>query len=366
MVLASADLGALDADMTEAIRDRIFRSCSIPRENICLNVTHTHGAPAVVSIPTWQPGVSTADAAFLCLVENQISRAIEEAYRSAVPADVRFARGETHIGYDRHFDPPAIHDETLDVLFATGPDGHAIATAAFVACHPICLGAFNQVSADFAGAFRSKVEQRFGGVTLFFQGYGGIANPRGTDLEAVGAALADDVAAAIDGPTTLLYGTVRARLTQVNLPFQPLPFKAILREARAAGGVFTRWNDSVASIGDDAPDTLPTPLQALSLGAGPDGWTLAASGHEVTADFAPTIRAIRPNDHVTVMGFSNSQRSYIPSRRVLELPASEILFPFNPNYEGGQAFAWYGHRAPLTTDVDERFVRAHAELLNLL
>jgi neutral ceramidase len=363
IVLAAVDLGAVDPRMTAGIRARIFRSHSIPPHNVCINVTHTHGAPVPVSIPTWQPGFTTPDPEYLSLVEEQTVAAIGDAICSARPASMCLGRGATAIGFDRHFGEPGFHDPTLDVLKALDEQGKPLCIACFASCHPVCLGDHNQVYADFPGRARLGLERRFGCPALFFQGYCGISNPLLRDPEAIGAALANDTAAIADQPMDRLDGPVCGWTSAVDLPFQPLPGEDIRAEARGAGGIHARWAAEVASRGDSASDALPTPLQALRVGAGAVAWYILAAGHEVTADFAPPVRALRPSHHVTLLGFSNSQLSYIPSRRVLTLPRECERFPFCENYEGGVAFAWYGHRAPLTLDVDERFIGAHSALL---
>src|SRR5262245_6310493 len=54
VLLVSADLGALTPDSTERIRARVAVAHGIAGEYLCLNVSHTHGAPVFASIPTWQ------------------------------------------------------------------------------------------------------------------------------------------------------------------------------------------------------------------------------------------------------------------------------------------------------------------------
>src|SRR5258707_938421 len=53
IVLATVDVGALDPNMTAKIRTRIHERFGIDAEYVCLNVSHTHGAPVPVSIPTF-------------------------------------------------------------------------------------------------------------------------------------------------------------------------------------------------------------------------------------------------------------------------------------------------------------------------
>ena len=364
VVLVSVDLGALDPATTASVRARVERSHGIPGASVCLNVTHTHGAPAVVSIPTWAVGFATADAEYVRFVEDRIVDVVTDAIRAEAPATLQFARGRTGIAVDRHFGEPGFHDATLDVLRVVDTHGGLIAMACFTACHPVCLRDYNRVYTDFPGPARTRIEQRLGGVALFFQGYTGISNPRVRDAEVISAELSEDAIALCSGPMAEITGAVQGRLAAIGLPFQPLPDASILERARGAGGIYARWESAMAVLADRVPGELPTPIQAIRIGDGADAWILSVSAHEVTSDLAAPIRALRPDNRVTLLGFSNSQVSYVPSRRVLTLPASDDPFPFCANYEGGAAFAWYGHRAPLTLDVDERFVAGHTALLD--
>jgi hypothetical protein len=228
----------------------------------------------------------------------------------------------------------------------------------------VCLGDFNKVYADFPGVAGRLLEQRLGGTALFVQGYCGISNPIKRDPEATGTALADDVITVVNSPMDELKGPLHTLSSTIQLPFRPLPDVQVRERARSAGGIHAMWAEAMEAQGDKVPDSLPTQLQAFRLGSGTGAWVLAASSHEVTADLATMVRSLLPHDHVTPIGFSNSQLSYVPSRRVLALPYECSDFPFCENYEGGMAFAWYGHRAPLTTDVDERIIQGHTALFD--
>src|ERR1043166_8890872 len=113
---AAVDIGALDPAMTSSIRDRIGQSQGISAEYVCVNVSHTHGAPVAAPIPTWQLGVAYPDDEYRQFLEQQIVDAIDAAFRNLQPATISFGRGATAIGYDRHFDKPGYYDPTLDVI----------------------------------------------------------------------------------------------------------------------------------------------------------------------------------------------------------------------------------------------------------
>jgi hypothetical protein len=362
-VLVAVDIGALDPEMTKSVRNRIGPSRDLEPEYICLNVSHTHGAPVTALIPTWQPGVDVPDNEYRQFLEQQIVDAIEEAFQNLQPAMIAFGRGTTDIGVDRHFGSPGFYDPTLDVIKVSNDGGETVAVAFFAACHPVCLGNTNLVYSDFPGVARDKIEAAVGGVAMFLQGYGGICNPN-DDVNATGSALAQDVLTILNGPMDELDGPLDAWLSTIELPFQPLPSSAVINQAKISGDVFARWANYITSLGNAVPETLSTQLQALRLGIYPNDWYLVASSHEVTTDFGELIRNIWPYPRVTTIGYSNSQLSYLPSNNVLQNPVACLNFPFCDNYEGGLAFAWYGHRAPLTYGVDAQFYNGHVELLD--
>jgi hypothetical protein len=362
-VLTAVDIGSLDPAMTTSIRDRIGQSRGVSAEYICVNISHTHGAPVVARIPTWQPGVDVPDEEYVQFLEQQIVDAIEEAFAGLQPATISFGRGATAIGVDRHFGAPGYYDPTLDVIKIAKDDGSMIAVAFSAACHPVCLGNFNQVYADFPGVACDQIESAVGGMALFLQGYAGICNPGG-EVAATGKALAQDVLTVLNGPMDELSGPLDAWLATLELPLQPLPSALVLSQAKAAGDVYARWANYMDSL-SEIPATLPTQIQALRVGLCPSEWYLVASSHEVSTDFGHMIRGIWPYPRVTTIGYSNSQLSYLPSDNVLQNPSACLNFPFcGNNYEGGLAFAWYGHRAPLAAGVDQAFYNGHVELLD--
>jgi hypothetical protein len=199
---------------------------------------------------------------------------------------------------------------------------------------------------------------------MFLQGYAGICNPGGK-IDATGSALAQDVLTVLNRPMHALDGVLDAWLATIELPFQPLPSAAVLNQAKNAGDVYARWANYMTSLGSAIPETLPTQLQALRLGLAPNEWYLVASSHEVSTDLGDLIRTIWPYPRVSLMGYTNSQLSYLPSDNVLLNPSACLNFPFcTNNYEGGSAFAWYGHRGPLAGGVTERFYNGFVELLD--
>lgn len=390
VVLVSADLGALDPAMTDVVRSRVTAAHGIPGEYVCINVSHTHGAPVAATIPTWQLGVGKTDPDYYNFVTDQITSVISDALGNMVTASLSWGRGTTQIGNDRHFPYiglPSTYDPTLDVLNVVDPflrrslnDNRAVplATVFFANCHPVCNGNTDLVYADFPGVARAQVEQANGCTAMFIQGYAGTCNPGSDtvagDADSVGKQLAADVQAVLGRPMHPLDGAIDAWLQTIELPFQPLDrstFPATTTWSQGQNDIvltqlIERWENLMNSYPQGPPDTLSTQLQAFRIGVSPSQWYMVASSHEVAMDFGPTIRGLWPYPRITVAGYSNSQLSYLPSRYVLLNRDSRANFPVNatPNYEGAWSFLWYGHRGPLTTDVDEIFIQGHINLLD--
>ena len=364
-VLVTADLGSLELTLTHDVRARVAASRGIPVHAVCVNVSHTHSAPAISTIPTWwrgpTGGYDRPDVDYRSYVEDQLVGVIEDAFDAAAPADLWFGRGTSGINYNRHAGVGG--DQTLDVLRVSDDAGQTRAVLFAYPAHPTTIADVTVLSADFPGEARHRVEQRWGGTAMFLQGFAGtviasVDTANGLDTAKIGELLATDVDTVLSGPMTPVLGDIEARTSLIKLPLNPIAGDAVARAA-AGDALRQRWAAHVGAMGAAMPDTLPTPLQYLRIG----DWQVLASSHEISTDLPATVRALADPARTTTLGYSNSQLSYLPSRAVLRSPVCGD-FPFcGANYEGGVAFAVYAHRGTITDDVDERLVRGYRNLL---
>ncbi len=368
IVLVSLDSCAVDQAFTTAVRSRLFVSRNLPHRCLAINLTHTHSAPVAVSIPTWNPGADAPDPGYLEFLENKVVLAAETALDSTQPAELSLNRTETWIGHNRHHArlsapaTPAICDRTLDVLKAVDPQGQLIAVAFFHGCHAVFLKG-QSISADYPGVARDEIESAVGGTALFFQGFAGTINPEGEDMVATGRRLGQDVLSLLHHPGLSLSGPISTEFIDLQLPFQPVAPEALQQASSQVADVnLRRWANAILAQGKDIPASLPVQLQAIRIGIPPNAWLIAASAHEVVAEYAAPLRAIIPETFTTLIGYTNFCRSYIPTRQILEEPGHRP-FPFSVNYEGANSFSWYGQPAPLAPQVDELFIQANTSLL---
>jgi|GEM_PF-1669736 len=357
MVIASLDLGAVDPAFTNRVRARVAASCGVPWESVAVAVTHTHSAPVVLSLPAWNPGVDRPDPAYMSFLEDQVCGSIEDAWRGTKPGTLAFSRGEVVIGANRHF-KGGVYDRTLDVLRAADANENTIAVLFTHACHPVCLRG-QQISSDYPGVARDAVEQATGAKAVFLQGYAGTINPASGYVE-TGKALG---AAVVQLLRTMepIAGDVSAVTAGVEVPLEPLDPQVLEQALDSPEKPVSRWAKHLKEAGEAVPASLPVELQGFRVGVFPNAWRIALSSHEVVAEFAAPVRALRPYERFSLVGYCNRELSYLPDSKVLDSPA-KVFPPGTANYEGGNSFIWYGHRGPITHEVDRLFVSANEKL----
>ncbi|HRI72538.1 MAG TPA: hypothetical protein PK156_50225 [Polyangium sp.] len=366
VIFLALDVGALSESMTAQIRTALTTNHGIPAEHVCVNVSHTHAAPTVVSMASWQPGVATAYESYVNRIVGQAIDCVADALQARQTARLYFARGSTQVGGPRN-NGAAGYDPTLDVIVAKSSTNTTIATVFSVACHPVLVGD-NFVSADYPGVTRALIEQTHGGVAMFLQGFAGQTNPRVTGVDLVGQLLFNDVDGVLRGTLVQLSGSLMGRHVTTQLPLGELPsdWEAIL----PGGDLTARWKSVIeARIADGTDATLNTEVQTIRIGQGADQLRVLASGHEVTCDLGVALRDILPVERTTTLAYCNVQCCYIGSKTVLETNDVRSQWPNvnmsqYENYEGGQSFFWYGRRAPLTNDAIDQYLNAFRSVVD--
>jgi hypothetical protein len=363
IVLVAVDVCVWHTSLSQTIRVRVTRATGIPGEHILINVTHTHSAPVTVVIPTWNPGVDHPEVEYLKFLQDQVIGSIIQAVGQQQLATLHWTRGRTRIGINRHVQD-GVYDETLDVLVVMDGRENPIAIAFFHGCHPTALTDLDVISADYVGVARDIVEQTHGGIAIFFQGCAGTIKPAVKEVVQTGKTLGEDVNALVHGSMNGLSGAIRTHSLQLELALQPVDPSALER-AKSTGDPNLRcWAEHVSRLGDSNSDKLATQIQGVRIGARSSAWYLAASAHEIVAEFTKPIRAIAPSQRLTLLGYTHSQMAYLPTQDVLANPACE--FPAWQNYEGSMAFVWYGHRAPFTPESENMFITSHTKLFDAL
>lgn len=363
VVFVALDIGALSEEMTGQIRAAVQRNHNIPPENVCINVSHTHSAPTVVSLPTWAKGIDTAYAPYVNRVISETIQCVADALKSPQDAKLYTGRGTAGIGGTRH-NAAAGLDQTLDVIVAK-VDDKSIATVFSVACHPVLVYA-NVVSADYPGVTRDLIETNHGGIAMFLQGFAGQTNPV-ADLQTTGENLYAAVKGVLEGTLMPIVGPLMGRRSMTQLPLTGLP--SGWRDIGARDRRMSKWVTTVdQQIAEGTDGTLPTEVQTLRVGEGDAQLRVLASSHEVTCDLGVALRDLLPRQRVTTLAYCNIQCCYLPSKAVLQAdPDVRPVWPNGSNasnYEGGDSFIYYARRGPLTDEAVDQYIGAFRKLVD--
>lgn len=365
VLLVALDIGALSEEMTAQIRTAVQRDHGIPPENVCINVSHTHSAPTVVSMPTWAKGIDTAYAPYVARILGETIKCVDDALMSPQDAQLYTGRGTTEIGTTRYNEAAGL-DPTLDVIVAkAAKDGKLIATVFSAACHPTLVYG-NAVSADFPGVTRGFIESNEGGIAMFLQGFAGQTNPK-TDLQTTGETLYAEVKGLLTGPLTQIAGPLMGRRSMTQLPLTELP--SAWKDIGSRDRRMSNWVTAIdQQITNGTDGTLPTEVQTLRVGEGDSQLRVLASSHEVTCDLGVALRDLLPRNRVTTLAYCNIQCCYLPSKAVLQKYDTRPEWPYGSNnhlnYEGGDSSIYYVRRGPLTDGAVDQYLGAFRKLVD--
>ncbi len=160
-------------------------------DHVLIAATHNHSGPITWRDKSWP----SPDRPWYAEAENRILNAIEEASKKMFPARVAAGFGEIYLGHNRRKVaadgkvtmfwrnaerlPTSPIDPTFGVIRVDDETGKPRAVLVNYACHAVVLGPDNrQLSADYPGFLRKRIEQALpGALCLFAQGGAGDINP---------------------------------------------------------------------------------------------------------------------------------------------------------------------------------------------
>jgi hypothetical protein len=182
LVFCSVDLIGLFYEDVLAIRRDFAHSTPSPAFLI-VAATHTHAGPDTLGLYGPKPLQSGTDFAYLAWVERLIADTAVEAVRHLEPATLELARDDHPLlgllqGEDR---PPIVKDPFLFVMrLVSRSDRKTIATLINWSDHPEVLSRRDtEITSDYPHWVRAYIEDRLGGMALFFSGSIGKVSPLG-------------------------------------------------------------------------------------------------------------------------------------------------------------------------------------------
>ncbi|MFX1234256.1 MAG: neutral/alkaline non-lysosomal ceramidase N-terminal domain-containing protein, partial [Promethearchaeota archaeon] len=178
IVLVALDLIGYDIDLVDDIRQEIEMEYGIDANNVIIACTHTHSGPDTLGL--WTPPLPDwgVNWPYMEYIKNQILECISQSYYNLEKARIRFAATSVPGLMKNARDPGRVYPN-LDLMKVEDKRGNTISTMINYAGHPEVLWSDNFViTSDYVGYLRDKVEEKLGGIAIFFNGaLGGMITP---------------------------------------------------------------------------------------------------------------------------------------------------------------------------------------------
>ncbi len=350
IVIIGSDLMALEAELTNMVRQDITAATQIPASHVLLCAAHNHSAPSYYQ----KQGEAEikAEPSLRTFLRKQFTDAVLEAHAQRVPAQVGFASGQIQgLTRNRQQRNNEMIDPQVGVLRIEELDERrTIATVFNFTGHPVVLGSSNLLlSGEFPGAASRAVESLLGGVAVFTQGAcGDVTVNRSGDpfheIERIGRTLAGEVIKTSGLITCVTDVTLNAAARSVRLAGRPVMSvteaetalsrsTSNIEEAKARGlsqssmqlledkhRVLTAAARRAKAIAEDPSkkeDQLDAEVQVIEVG---DAAFIAVPG-ELFVEYALELRArIRQEFQMStcLVGYANGYIGYIVTPRAME------------------------------------------------
>ena len=348
IALVGLDLCGLLEASHRAIREAVAATSGIPAGNVVLNVSHSHSAPYISADlqELLRPfGLRLHDDDYAAALQRAVVEAVGEAADRAEPIHVAIGRGRvdrvagnrrpklpdgrTVHRYGRPPDelralPEGLIDPEVAVIRFARDDGRAVGAILSYSCHPTAsgLGIPTNVSADFVGHGRTKIEEAFGLTCLFLQGCAGnqgtgkwVVGTPWEDTVSMGSRFANGVADALGLARRVADGELH--FTRSRLPLELDPFLPVDElETHFERAAREREFADIVALGDAlvlarrVDELREAPITAIGFGT---DLALVVLPGEVFLEHGLAVRAASPFSETIVAAYNDNTLQYIPT-----------------------------------------------------
>ena len=357
IAIATLDVIGVTKATTDRIRAQVAKTCGIPEDGVMIVCSHTHCAPATLPCLGMTP-----DSNFMDRLVNTTAACIAEAAHALQPVTFGLGCGSAHFNINRRPLPGSsgmtlnyggIVDRRVRVLQVCKADGVPLAALFHYSCHPTTLsGSHGLISSDFPGIARNRIERALNCKALFLSGCfgnirpailsetGGFASATKEQLDACGDELGDEVCRVAAGLYPKSATGIRARRTDMAIPFgAPMPEDQLMELAAdksERGQLLTGpWAEQMLAMraAGDVPAEKPTEMQMMQVGPlmliAIPGEPVQEIGHAIEKRLRHLSADLWP------VGYANDEVGYLCTARHYEEGGYE------PN-----AYPYYGEPAP--------------------
>ena len=369
LLIVTLDHGGQSLEENRILREVISRATGVHRDNIVVNYSHSHNAPAPNEGWREESQVSTAElkipyeewlahdihrlGSWEKWQYGHIAEVAKRAMSCLHPAKLSVGRAPAHGAYNRRLmqdgrirhgvNPCGAVAPWVDVISVCGRDGERIAALFSYAAHPVIVhhdwktGSHSVIGPDYPGYAVNHLRNLLDkggepeGVFMFAQGWSGDVNayPRASGdfdaCDAAGFSLAFATARAIVESKEVRAAPIRTRSQTLSLPCK-------LPSVEECQGWF---GDPIAYDSEGFPYGIGNlerlleiakrgerqfrelPLRAIAIGS--ELCLILAPG-ELFVEYQLFADEISQFAHTVVLGFTNANIGYIGTQKDYELP----------------------------------------------
>ena len=381
VAIVTCDLMALSRDSVHRIRRLAEKDTGIKKNNIMISCTHTHSAPATISLIK----CGNIDRQWLEITETKIANAISCASKNMKVAKFGVGKGilkglsinrrgtdtNGRVPYINISKPNGVVDKELGVLRFDNLRDCPMAIFTNFSCHPIVFPDEDNgylVSADFPGEAQRIMENRRKIVALYSNGTAGNLNPtylcKGPkSMHRFGHIFAQEALRVFDRIQTTSGVRIKTASKMVELKYKHIPTHKemgnILKDSiKTHEGIkrsnipisFTEFFDSSVNV-EWAKNTLKLihsgqniesvniEIQVFMI----NEVILVGIPGEVFVEIGLDIKEKSTLDNTFVIGYTNGYIGYIPTSKAHQ----------EGGYEVERAFKYFGYPSNFEPQIDE-------------
>ena len=370
-IIVTMDLLSIPGDFSNELRDELSQKFGLSREQLILNVSHTHSGPVIGRALRYIYPMEEKDWArvdgYTRFLKEQLIKVVGDALQDLEPAQLSTGNGIARFATNRRNNNAATltptmerkgpHDYSVPVIQIKDMSGRMKAVLFAYACHNTVLSDY-LIGGDYAGYAQEQIEKDHPGVTaLFCQGAGADQNPlprlKLSFAVQYGKELAAAVEQALEDGMMVQRPLLEMKYQEVDLPLAPpLSLEELSQigegknyQARWARGMVEEYRQNGRFI-----QSYLYPVGFWRLG----DQKLFALGGELVSGYAVLIKSEYGSD-AFVLGYSNDVMSYIPTPVIWD----------EGRYEGATAHRVYALPSGWTRDVQDRIMNTVHRLVPL-
>lgn len=336
-VIIGADVCGFYKPFSDEIKDEIYKRHGIKPENILINASHSHFVPVTQNWETWQVPNRNPDELYMNnIIKQGFLSAVENALINMAPSEISFGRDTVTIGHNRtRIKAETLYDKSVDVVVFTEKKDGKKSLLFLAGCHPVFPGETGHytISGNFPAYARNHIQKNEGCLNaIFLQGCCADINPI-DKAHVSGRKLGERVCETMNKDMEPISGDISCHFDSIVIPITPMPiddvnaFKKNAEKNKSERDI--KWADIMLEHykNKTMPTSMPIYIQTINIGS----WKLVGLSREVTTQYGPAIRALFPDQNVSVAGYCNDVSSYLGIDAHIEAK----------NYEGYESFFWY-------------------------